>query len=477
MAITIDNKVYRNLEEQVRKNQSDILYILEEEGVLNQFGVKVVNQVDSDVDLPDPLTYEGEYGDAILVGTTQPYDMYIFTRPFGAEQANQWFNIGQFPLPGPQGIQGLRGEKGEKGDRGERGEVGPQGIQGPAGQSVIGPQGPQGIQGPIGPKGDPGESFRIVGTLDDVSLLPAPTEETRSSAYLVDIDGVNHLYVIVGEEDLTWFDAGPLEGIPGEPGETGPQGPAGATVDVQINGVSIVADGVANIPHASGTRAGLMSIDSQVFSGQKTFKNLRVGTTGSNSQGIYFFATADNSKYIAIPNLAIGAQAHLESRPYMRLLGTSISWFLQYPTEPTITYQGYYPSGTGTNKYHNVKLYLPHEGVASASEYPEKTIMATPNTWSAGTSGVMTITTAGLYQFHVAMIENNQATHRFSWTMRLSPEGAIQRSSMTWYRGTQYAYIEVDDNYVVTLYIIDITTSTATAQVEYPIAYRKIGIQ
>ena len=227
MAITIDGKVYRNLMEQVAKNQSDIAYILEEEGVLNQFGVKVVNEVPTDADLPDPLTYEGEYGDAILVGTTQPFDMYIFTRPFGAETANQWFNIGQFPLPGPQGATGPQGPKGDKGDKGDTGPQGPQGPQGQAGQSIVGPQGPQGIQGPIGPKGDPGESFKIVGTLNDVSLLPAPTEETRSSAYLVDIDGVNHLYVIVGEEDLTWFDAGPLEGIPGEPGETGPQGPAG----------------------------------------------------------------------------------------------------------------------------------------------------------------------------------------------------------------------------------------------------------
>lgn len=225
--ITIDGKQYRNLQEQVRKNQDDIKYILEEEGVLNQFGVKVVNQVATDADLPDPLTYEGEYGDAILVGTTQPFDMYIFTRPFGAEVANQWFNIGQFPLPGPQGIQGPIGPKGDPGDRGEKGEVGPVGPQGPAGPSVVGPQGPQGVQGPIGPKGDPGESFKIVGTLNDVSLLPTPTEESRSSAYLVDINGVNHLYVIVGEEDLTWFDAGPLEGIPGETGETGPQGPVG----------------------------------------------------------------------------------------------------------------------------------------------------------------------------------------------------------------------------------------------------------
>ena len=52
--ITIDGKEYRNLEEQVRKNQADILYMLEEEGTLNQFGIKVVGQVDT-VARPDHI--------------------------------------------------------------------------------------------------------------------------------------------------------------------------------------------------------------------------------------------------------------------------------------------------------------------------------------------------------------------------------------------------------------------------------------
>ena len=78
--ITIDGKEYRNLEEQVRKNQADILYMLEEEGALNQFGIKVVGQVDTAASLPDPTTYTGEYGDAYAVGTASPYVLYIWTR-------------------------------------------------------------------------------------------------------------------------------------------------------------------------------------------------------------------------------------------------------------------------------------------------------------------------------------------------------------------------------------------------------------
>ena len=45
--ITIDGKELRSLEEQVLKNKQDIEYMLEEEGVLNQFGIKVVGQVDT----------------------------------------------------------------------------------------------------------------------------------------------------------------------------------------------------------------------------------------------------------------------------------------------------------------------------------------------------------------------------------------------------------------------------------------------
>lgn len=113
--ITIDGVQYRNLEEQVKKNKDDIQYILEEEGVLNQFGIKIVGEVDTSTDLPDPTTYEGEFGDAYAVGTTTPYTLYIFTRANGEHPTNYWFNIGQFPLPGPTGAQGPAGEDGATG--------------------------------------------------------------------------------------------------------------------------------------------------------------------------------------------------------------------------------------------------------------------------------------------------------------------------------------------------------------------------
>ena len=68
----IDDKEYRNLQEQVEKNKNDIKYILEEEGTLNQFGIKVVEEVESTDDLPSTASEEFEaldYGDCYVVGT------------------------------------------------------------------------------------------------------------------------------------------------------------------------------------------------------------------------------------------------------------------------------------------------------------------------------------------------------------------------------------------------------------------------
>lgn len=69
----------------------------------NLLGIKVIGAIDA---LPIPEgTYE--YGDAYMVGTETPYDMYIYTRPDGkVHTEGYWFPIGKFPMPGPQGPKG-----------------------------------------------------------------------------------------------------------------------------------------------------------------------------------------------------------------------------------------------------------------------------------------------------------------------------------------------------------------------------------
>ena len=233
--ITVGDKQLRNLQEQVEKNKQDILYMLEEEGVLNQFGIKVVGQETSIAALPDPTTYTGDYGDAYAIGTEAPYNLYIFTRPNGTHPNNYWFNIGKFPLQGPKGDKGDKGDTGATGATGAKGDTGPQGPQGATGATgpkgatgPIGPQGPQGIQGPVGP------AFNVQGTLTSTSQLPTPTAEMQDKGYcyrIPDANGVPHIWIVQGANEVgpfSWVDIG-VAGIAGQ------QGPAGEGIDTLTN--------------------------------------------------------------------------------------------------------------------------------------------------------------------------------------------------------------------------------------------------
>lgn len=233
--LNFGNKEFRNLQEQVLKNMKDIQDIEEGATVLADFGIKVVGQVATYDDLPGAGSYEGEYGDAYLVGTEAPYEYYIFTRAFEGQEEPSWFNLGQFPVPGPQGETGAMGPIGAtpnvamnigsvstlnpgqsaSADIVKSGTLanpvftlslalpqGAQGIQGPAGA-----QGPQGAQGPKGDKGDKGEQgglIEIVGIVADADDLPSPaTLQKLDAAYLVGASPDYELYVQVGETPST----------------------------------------------------------------------------------------------------------------------------------------------------------------------------------------------------------------------------------------------------------------------------------
>ena len=123
------NKEFRNLQEQVYKNMKDILFILQEEGVLNQFGITVVGQEESVANMPTVADYKAtnpdwDYGDAYAIGTESPYILYILTRANGTHPNDYWFNIGSFPVAGPTGPQGPQGEIGPQGPTGNPGADG-----------------------------------------------------------------------------------------------------------------------------------------------------------------------------------------------------------------------------------------------------------------------------------------------------------------------------------------------------------------
>ena len=204
------NKEFRNLQEQVLKNMLDIKDIMQGATVLAEFGIKIIGQVDTAEELPDPATYEGEFGDAYIVGTEEPYEYYIFTRAFEGQDEPSWFDLGIFPVPGPQG--------------------------------ETGPQGPQGPQGQTGNPGSPGASAGF-GTVSATAQTLVPGSSATASVVASGPDNAKNFAFTFGI----------------------PQGGAGSgdVTDVEVNGVSVVdEDGVAEITIPAQIQANWAEDDS-----------------------------------------------------------------------------------------------------------------------------------------------------------------------------------------------------------------------
>lgn len=273
--LRIGDKEFRNLQEQVGKNQEDI-EALQNKAIIGDLGIKIVSAEPFPSAEYLPLPYSGEYGDAFLVGTAQPYELYIWTRESN-DYAGEWFDWG--PLNAPSIIPGPIGEQGPAGPQGQRGSTwssqsgnptqilnmqngdqflnttsgdvyqftngvwqrtgsikGPKGNDGIAGPQ--GPQGPAGQQGPQGLKGEQGQFITIIATLTSINQLPAPASVPRSYAYLILEDGVEYVYLIVGEgtteSPLTWHNAGSFS--------------QGSGTKVIINGVQYEQVDMTNVP-------------------------------------------------------------------------------------------------------------------------------------------------------------------------------------------------------------------------------------
>jgi len=106
-------------------------------------------------------------------------------------------------------LEALRGAEGPAGPAGPQGEAGPQG-----------PAGPMGDVGPQGERGEPGSGLIILGNLASTADLPPGAEP--GDAYTIG----GHVWVWNGSD---WFDAGSLQGPPGEQGPQGPKGDDGPT--------------------------------------------------------------------------------------------------------------------------------------------------------------------------------------------------------------------------------------------------------
>lgn len=210
----IGNKEHRGLTEQVLKNMKDIAEFKANNVSIAEFGIKVVKVSDTEPTNTELETLD--FGDAWLVGTDEPYEMYVVTRlEIDGTFVKQWVDLGEFPKAGPQGEQGVQGVQGPKGDKGDKGDTGAQGPQGQKGDTgAQGPQGARGVQGPRGIQGEAGAPIKINGIVANASLLPnVQTITDRSVAYLVGTSAPYNCYVQVGPDiNKMWVNIGALTG-------------------------------------------------------------------------------------------------------------------------------------------------------------------------------------------------------------------------------------------------------------------------
>ena len=197
-----------------------------------------------------------EIGDAYGVGSSDPYNIYIYDAVKG------WVNNG--PLQGAKGEKGDKGDpftysdftaeqlaglKGEKGDKGDAGPQGPQGEQG-----IQGPKGDTGEQGPAGADGKDGIS--VTHSWNGTTLTVTSASGTSSA----DLKGEKGDTGAQGEQGIQGpkgdtGEQGPQgpQGEKGDKGDTGAQGPAGADGK---DGVSVTHEWVGttlSVTSASGT--------------------------------------------------------------------------------------------------------------------------------------------------------------------------------------------------------------------------------
>lgn len=137
---------------------------------------------------------------------------------------------------------------GATGPRGERGEQGPQGIQGERGlQGERGETGPAGATGPQGVAGQDGVSPTVSVTDITGGHRVSITDKTGSKTFDV-MDGDDYTLTAQDKQDIAELVDVPVD-------------------DVQINGVSIVEDGIANIPIASSSQAGAVKVMNNTYTG------------------------------------------------------------------------------------------------------------------------------------------------------------------------------------------------------------------
>lgn len=335
MAITIDNKTYRNLQEQV-------LYLTKVVSEGTDIVKTIQGQVSGANDLPSPTSLAN--GTTYAVGTKAPFEYYVTIN-------GKWVDIGQYPYPGPAGEDGENGnsifisnQKGLTehstqidsttlynplnlpitagtliiggdstpmvfsvttkvgniltvayryilgGTPGPQGPIGPQGPKGD--QGISGPTGPKGDTGPQGPKGDKGPKG------DTGSIGPTGPQGPKGDPGSSTTDPITNVDFPHGATTVTY-------------NTTNGMGMTGNFQFTRQSGNTEIANGDINIPILPGDNIGIaaksdgtgveiktygLATTSYVNSGLSRKSKVTASATGTSTNTINYL-TIDNTEY------------------------------------------------------------------------------------------------------------------------------------------------------------------------------------
>ena len=259
---------------------------------------------------------------------------------------------------------------------------------------------------------------------------------------------------------------------------------SGGISDVQVNGTSVVTEGVANIPPASTSANGVVTTDAQTFTGVKTIEAsasdsvLLVLKSKTPSSGrSYSKLRFDSRTYSGgTYSFTVGMNdiSTLQFRHASQYSGSNYA-FVNYAGQSFLINlnTGGYTGGQVNCGSTGYQLYLRSKACYNAVPTSDGTLMSTPKTWSSGTSGSVTLSGAGLYEVQ-STIGLGSCSTIINWDGTATAYSASCGIQDTDVPVLALWHFEVNSSGVVTLNKID-NTGAKTINTEAVIKYRKIG--
>jgi hypothetical protein len=252
------------------------------------------------------------------------------------------------------------------------------------------------------------------------------------------------------------------------------KGSGGGVSDVQINGTSIVSDGVANIPYASGTQAGVVSTGEQSFGGAKTFN----GAVQLNDTALLtsFLEMQDGTIEATGARIrGIGRGLRFETRSSSNL--SNLRYMFCGGTSSIEGYIAFMPTGdkirhsAGGSQYND--FLIPQFN--AQGQNLTLSLMAQVTTWSTGTSGSVKLSSSGLYEVKVTKTFGEYDTDIVAFInfAKDGTKGAISTAmSFVGTSGVSTGFVVVDPTGVMNFF----DTAVGEGDTSITLSYRKIGI-